>query len=340
MKPTVIDDFLPAGDYARLRDYVLSQPMAYGSKSNNQTDPHGHWSWKPVHDQRQNLADLTATLPPLPREMWHKVNQKIWELNSAAIVRCYANGYTYGTDGYFHTDSQRADEHTIIIYICKDWLGDWAGETVFWDGHDEYTSVLPRANRAVIAPSNMSHCARAVSRKCNVLRTTFMYKTRPKRSADFERLSAFLVEHGGLKQEHTAGTLHDHLVRVFQLLEDKFKDMKAKELCFAGGLHSIYGTNVYQRQLLKPDAIGRSVVSSYFGQSAEALAFMFSLLDRPATLEKPDLHDSRLKLRYDHMVEVSPQMLRQLQLIECANLADQNSLAKWPNLAKIWSEAK
>lgn len=336
MTPLVIDNFLPDADYARLRAYVSEQPMKYGSKSNSRTDPHGHWKWKPVHDSNKNLADLTKTLPRELRDIWD--NMTVPAGGPHAVIRCYANGYTYGTDGYFHTDSDRQDEHTIIIYICEKWEPDWAGETVWYAQAGTQNCALPWPNRAVILPSSIMHCARAVSRKCSELRTTFMFKTRPKRSKEFERLSEFLVQHGALNHKHSVGTLHDHLVRVFALLEAKDSATYQIPLSvrYGGGLHSIYGTNVYQSQLMKPDAINRSTVSSYFGQQAEALAYMFSVLDRPATLEEPDMHDSRLKLRYDQHVEISPQTVRNLQLIECANLLDQGSLSKWPNLSRIW----
>jgi SM-20-related protein len=335
VKPTVIDNFLPDQVYDRLREHVQAQAMTYGAKSNSQTDPHGHWSWKPVHDNQKNLADLTGKLPPLLGDTWRQVcigAADDWR-TPPKIIRCYANGYTYGTDGYFHTDSQRTDEQTFIIYICDDWFPDWAGETVMLDDNIEggYRAVLPRPNRAVILPSRMLHAARAVSRKCTVLRTTFMFKTRPRRVENFERLSAFLVEHGALKHKHQEGTLHDHLCRVYQLLEDK---KLGPATCYGGGIHSIYGTNAFKVKLLTPDAINRSTVAQYFGEEAEALAYMFSVLDRPKTLERPD--GGILKLSYLHNVEVSGAMLKSLQLIEAANLLDQSSLANWPKLKGMW----
>lgn len=351
--PLVIDDFLEPEAYKRLRAYVLAQPMTYGSKSNSRTDPHGHWSWKPVHDQRQNLADLTETLPEELRGPWERIAArmpitdgpkdfvKLWKGQAlSAVIRCYANGYTYGTDGYFHTDSTRADEHTVILYMCETWDSDWAGETV-WRCDDlagGWASVMPAPNRAVILPSNRLHCARAVSRKCTELRVTLMYKVRPRRSAEFEKLSQWLVAHGALKQSHSEGTLHDHLVRVFALLEARKLPLA---VCHAGGLHSIYGTNHYPRQLLAPTADIRSMVSSAFGYEAESLAYMFSVLDRPKTLGFDVIQAGprdvySLKLRYDQSMNVLPSMLHTLQLIEAANLADQNSLHNWPNLKHLW----
>lgn len=337
MPPIVIDDFLPAHDYENLLAHVQAQPMHYGAKSNRNTDPHGHWSWKPIHDNQKNLADLTYSLPPMLGHTLTLIKRTF--LDECAVIRCYANGYTYGTDGYFHTDSDRADEQTIILYMCDKWEMDWAGETI-WGGSGY---ALPAPNRAVIIPSNINHAARAVSRKCNVLRTTLMYKTRPKRTQYFEHLSGWLVDQGALKLEHSGnGTLHDHLVRVFQLLYDRTGNVP---VAYAGGLHSIYGTNVYQKQLRVPSPNTRGIVASQFSKEAESLAYLFSVLERPKTLEKPlerFTGDNRalLQMRHDQTMTVSEQQLKSLQLIETANLLDQFSdLASWPNLKSTW-EAK
>lgn len=334
--PQVIDNFLPADSYKQLLAYVQGQPMRYGSKSNSKTDPHGHWSWKPIHDNQKNLADLTFTLPLVLLGAWKEVNQRIDGDTNRAVIRCYANGYTYGTDGYFHTDSDREDEKTIILYMCDRWEGDWAGETVWGTAG----IAMPWPNRALILPSNAAHAARAVSRKCNVLRTTLMFKTRPRRDQGFERLSQWLVDRGALGMDHSNGTLHDHLVRVYWLLIKKGLPI---DLAYAGGLHSIYGTNAYAKQLVMPTPNTRGIVASQFGKEAEALAYLFSVLDRPRTLESAMGFEQRaalpslLRMRHDQEMSVAPNQLRNLAMIECANLLDQGSLDKWPNLRRIWA---
>lgn len=333
----VIDDFLPADDYRKLLTFVQDQPMRYGSKSNGKTDPYGHWSWKPIHDNQKNLADLAFTLPPILRDAWDKTIKLIGPIGNTALIRSYANGYTYGTDGYFHTDSDRHDERTIILYMCDKWEDDWGGETVCGK---PMQAVLPAPNRALIINSDQPHAARAVSRKCNVIRTTLMFKTRPKRSQWFEHLSQWLVGRGALKFEHSKGTLHDHLVRVFDLLMRR--DGMTLEVAYAGGLHSIYGTNVYQKQLLVPTPNTRGVVASQFGKEAEALAYLFSVLNRPGCFERvlPHKEDNwGLEMRHDQTMTVSAIQLRSLQLIEAANLLDQDSLSKWPNIKAVWEAA-
>jgi hypothetical protein len=342
MTPLVLDNFLPQPLYERVLAAVTAAPMTYGSKSNSRTDPHGHWSWKPIHDRRQNLADLTSNLerqcaPPLP-DTWDYIRNNPQAVGPPTmarwrLIRCYANGYTYGTDGYFHTDSDRADEITVILYMCDEWDWDWAGETVIREGG----GYIPAPNRALIIPSNVPHCARAVSRKCTSLRTTLMFKCRKERSSEFERLSQWLVGRGALKFDHANGSLHDHLMRCYQLLEDR---KCPPHVCLAGGLHSIYGTNAFPKQLIASDAANRSRVAAVCGREAEALAYMFSVLDRPKALEDSFRCVQALKvpvrLRYDQNAEITWEMLTDLRLIECANLADQGALTKWPRLKEFW----
>ena len=90
----------------------------------------------------------------------------------SALVRCHLNGYTYGTDGYFHTDSQRSDEHTTILYMVDHWQPDWAGETGFLGENGEMIkAVLPGvigrsdfpqapSTRAARFPGNAWRCER------------------------------------------------------------------------------------------------------------------------------------------------------------------------------------
>ena len=57
--------------------------------------------------------------------------------------------------------------------------------------------------------------------------------------------------------------------------------------------------------------------------------------DRPKTLEEPS-KDGLVRFRYDATWTPTKQRLYELQLIEAANLLDQKSLDKWPNLKKVW----
>jgi SM-20-related protein len=338
----VIDDCLPPKTYDELAQFIAQEPMEYGARSNSRTDPHGHWSRKFAPGGPFNLADISNALDADPRlapinATWKHIRDT--QLEDRILIRCYLNGYTYGVDGYFHRDSRRADEHTAIVYMNDQWEPDWAGETVFLaDDGDIARSVLPHRNRAVIFPASMQHAGRSVSRKCTALRRTLIYKTRKQRSEDFERLSVFLREAGGLQIGHRRGSLHDHLVRTFSILESRGC---RPGVCFGGGLHSVYGTNAFRRTLLSPDD-KQSIVGA-FGAEAEHFAYLFSILDRPTTLAIPlsEQGDFVLVQRNDRQTLSLPRTIfDDLRKIECANLQDQNSLESYPALSGLWESMK
>lgn len=334
----VLDEFLPLAAYDALAELITNEPMVYGSRSNMRTDPHGHWSRSFAEADRMNLADVSSDLSrderlaPLKRA-WEFLRDT--QLPNDVLIRCYLNGYTYGTDGYFHSDSQRPDEHTTIVYMNDYWEPDWAGETVFLDTQGEIVkSVLPKRNRAIIFPSDVQHAGRGASRKCTTLRKTLIFKSRKTRSSNFERLSAFLRQAGAMKYGHKSGTLHDHLVRTFSLLEAKSFD---DDVCFGGGLHAVYGTNAYGYSVLSQQ--NRAKVVEEFGPRAEELAALFARLERPKTLEYPgDLSEQAavVELRGGQTMTLSRTTFDDLRRIECANLADQNELSRHNVLIAIW----
>src|SRR5271168_4609154 len=106
----VLDNFLPM--YDEVAEMIAREPLVYGSRSNARTDPHGHWSQSFAIAARTNLANVSgdlntdARLAPI-KSAWEFLRDR--ELPDDVLIRCYVNGYTYGTDGYFHTDSQRSD---------------------------------------------------------------------------------------------------------------------------------------------------------------------------------------------------------------------------------------
>jgi hypothetical protein len=334
----VLDDFLPPQAYEALARFIAKESLVYGSRSNFKTDPHGHWSRDFAAAGPYNLADVEPVIDadraidPI-KATWAFLRNT--NLTGGVLIRCYLNGYTYGTDGYFHTDSLRRDEHTTILFMNDYWEPDWAGETVFLGpGGDIIKAVLPRRNRALIFPSNIQHAGRSVSRKCTVLRKTLIFKARGRRSSDFEKLSAFLRKAGATGVAHRHGTLHDHLVRTYLLLEARGLE---SNVCFGGGLHAIYGTSRFGHAVLGRDA--RTMVIDEFGERAEELAGLFSSLQRPATLESPlELgHETAVvELRDGQSLGVQRSIFDDLRKIECANLADQGELGRYKTLNRLW----
>ena len=336
----LLDDAFPAALYDELSRLISSEPLSYGARSNALSDPHGHWSRKFVPGGAHNLADIAGLLRqkeelcPLNAAWEHLKNV---HLQHSVLIRCYLNGYTYGTDGYFHTDSDRKDESTVVVFMNETWDPDWAGELAFLDAAgDILKSILPRRNRAVIFPASLSHAGRSVSRQCVELRKTLIFKARRERSPDFERLSAFLVRHGATACRHKASTLHDQMVRTFAILEASGFAAAVK---FGGGLHAIYGTNEIEHALLSAES--RPMVADEFGREAEELAHLLSLLDRPATLASPSEASGGsvpVRLRGGKTLLLPRKVFDDLRKIECACLEDQGAPAAHPGVARPWDE--
>ena len=334
----VVDNFLPRETYEHLWRYAANLPLVYGSRSNSNSDSHGHWNANFTSAGKNNLADVssaldsTAELGPI-KSAWSFLRECY--IADGTLIRCYLNAYTYGTDGYFHIDSNRSDDRTTVIYLADQWDPDWAGETVFLDDSGNIIkAVLPKRNRAVIFPSNIRHAARSVSRKCEKLRRTVIFKTRKRGSSNFERLSSFLITNGAGDYQHRIGTLHDHLVRTFLILESRGCH---EAICFGGGLHSFYGTNRYAQSLLT--STSKTKIIDEFGEEAERLAYLFSLLDRPKTLESPlevAPESVLVEQRDKQLIRISRKEFDSLQKIEYANLQDQHSIDGYHNLCKSW----
>lgn len=336
-----IDNFLPDDLYGKLLLEMSRQKFIGGWLSNETTDPHGHWNCNFVsNDKSANLADKSGEFNnPVVQEVWNWIKENVPEFKDKILLRCYMNAHTYGVDGYFHTDSSRDNEKTMVLYIVSgDWNKNWGGETIFQENDELIFSVLPKKNRSIVFNSNLSHCARGVSRLFHGIRKTFMIKVRDRRTDNFEKLSSFLIKYKAHLKDHQNGSLHDHLVRSFQLLEDK---RAPEHVCFAAGLHSIFGTNVYKDGIL--ELKNKDIIVSEFGEQAFELAALFSIINRPSTLETPETFQDgkfHLKLNSDKLVAVEPETLENLYLIEGANLTDQKQLdpEKFPTIYKFYTD--
>jgi hypothetical protein len=146
-------------------------------------------------------------------------------------------------------------------------------------------------------------------------------------------LLAALKRVGAFKKLHSRRrgiTLGEHLANTY----DDLKRMNVdEEIALAGGLHSIYGTNRFKFQTLKPEQ--RPIIRELFGDRTERLAWLFCTINRPTCLEDEDVRDWKTNLP----VDLSPEDFRDLRLIEIANLADNDAnLAKYPNLERFYKE--
>ncbi|MDB5815165.1 MAG: hypothetical protein JWN23_2282 [Rhodocyclales bacterium] len=90
----------------------------------------------------------------------------------------------------------------------------------------------------------------------------------------------------------------------------------------AGLCHSIYGTNAFRRASIAADE--RPLLQRTIGRRAEALVWLFSRLQRPATIICSMNNGAALvRQSCGHTRHVDRSVLQQLFVLECANLLDQ-----------------
>ena len=144
-----------------------------------------------------------------------------------------------------------------------------------------------------------------------------------------EKLILFLEEIGVNHTGHTGRSLMDHLMGTYDLLKKWGCD---DSTAIAGGLHSVYGTNIFTKESINDAA--RPIVRRRFGNRPERLAWLFGSINRPKAIELGFGIDRRNNIE----VKLNKKDLKALQLMEAANLMEQgSSLRKWPNIAQAVS---
>ena len=173
----ILDQAIPRDLFDRVTAEVCAMPMKYGWHSSKKV-PLTHWNTAIVKRSKKDRSPIDpAALPPATRELWATLSRYVPE--NPNLVRCYSNGYTYGTDGWVHRDAKYAGDKTIIVYLNNAWQPNWAGETVWFnEAGDIINAALPKPARIAIFDSRRYHAARAVSRLCPELRRVLVYKAR------------------------------------------------------------------------------------------------------------------------------------------------------------------
>jgi SM-20-related protein len=318
----IFDDFLLDSDIAPVTQLIQENGYKFGWPSNKK-DTYGHWNLMFAGEHYDNREDVTNQLPIGLNALWSKIQQAY--LPSYTVIRAYSNAYTYGTEGYVHTDSSIDTDLTVLIYLNEElWNRDWAGETVFFDDNDIVKAVLPKFKRIVIFPSNIDHVARSVSRACTVDRRILTFKARL--TSD-----SFFVPAETRSIQHTGRTLDIHLSNTKKLLDDFDVPEYVK---VAAGIHSIYGTNSFETATFDI-AVDRLKVQQAYGIDAENLAYLFCTLNRPKCLETEEFSNWRDKIT----VTITDEELEYLRLIEAANLIEQKaSLESCPKIYATWAK--
>lgn len=315
---TTKDELIPADLLAPCIDYLKKANWVYGWHSNKNL-PYSHWNVDISKTAIDHSEEVKHKIPPEFQRLWAILNKEIF-LNKATLVRCYSNRHTFGTEGYIHTDTEREGDYTCVIYLNKKWEANWGGETAFYtyDNSEILGAVLPKFGRLVVFPGNIPHCARSITKMCNDVRTTLMFKAIVDEEALDKHevaLRKYLIKIGAYKKAHKDGSLADHLIRCFKAIRGLGG---SDTLALAAGLHSVYGTNVFKNPCLSWED---QSVKEQFGPEVDRLARLFGSIDRPKVLENPS-------------GTLSNEDLFHLRCIECVNLIDQRDLKpdRFPNL--------
>jgi len=296
--------------------------LKYGWKSSNgKSYDYGHWNKQILKSNKNLVLDFTCSpyikKNPLIDSIWQSILPNIEE---RALLRCYINGYTYGTDAYFHTDDNWIAEkygdntrsETIIVYINPEWHYDWGGETVILNeaATDIVASILPKLGRVLIFDSNRLHSARPVTRACPVLRSVLVFKTISK---DYIDPQVAYVQNLTQKFNHSSKTFFEHLYNTAIILE---KNKFERDVYIAGLFHSIYGTEYYTYEGLKPS---RDDIKKQIGEYSEFLVNEFCNLK------------GRFLSLMQNTKNYNDKVLSDLLKIEWANLCEQNRNAMLDN---------
>ncbi len=131
-------------------------------------------------------------------------------------------------------------------------------------------------------------------------------------------VAELLRELGAQKLPHANGrSLYDHLVGTKAILRSW---LQPDWVCDAGALHSIYGTVVYNRQLVP--LTRRSEIRAAVGSRAERLAYLFGIVSRRDLLWQLQSCDSipTEGLRVECKVAKDGGQAEQLTIDEAASL--------------------
>jgi len=313
-KPIIIDDAISQVHLNKVEEY--STWMKYGWKSNGQKEyDFGHWQRNIVGPS--NKLNLDQALYP-SFETDHPVMADIFDglvnvLGPRALLRSYIKTYTYGTDGYVHTDmgNYRFDIEgeapsdgfeTAILYLNKQWKADWFGATLLYDEQEDIEiGVLPKYNRLFIFDGRQPHSSSPLSRCCPVGKQILVFNTMPHETVD----KGFLfLKNNYSNTPHSptsGGTVFEHLLGTFEILDSM---PCTTETAVAGLWHAVYGTAFFNQK-----ALDRSFVISMIGAEAESLVYKFSQYGKDRFDQIYNGSDVNMKyLEYANFVEVSPKL--------------------------------
>jgi hypothetical protein len=329
-----IEQVFPDDLLKQVSSVIDAVPWKYGWASNRSIE-FTHWNHSFAKGGALNSVDISDQLTGTIKSAWDHIQNNY--IGPNALLRCYTNSHTFGVEGYPHVDSRRDADKTIVIYMTKHWQRDWGGETTIYDGDKISHAELPKYNAGIFFHGDQYHSARAVTRICPSQRITLMFKyaahnTDPQR----DEIQKFLTLLGTDKVKHSGRTLWTHLLNVYDILKEAGY---SQDICSAGGLHSIYGTNAFKHQSLTLEQ--SDIVAKLIGVEAEALVRLFHSVKRPNTIESAlKNNNTQVELNTGETRTLTQNELNSICAIEAANLSDQKSLNKYPHIAAFLRKHK
>ena len=324
-----IAQVLPESLLKEVSEHISTVPWRYGWASNKNIE-FTHWNYDFTGVPVYNSIDIANLLPEPIAQAWHYIQTQF--LGDQSLLRCYVNSHTYGVEGYPHTDSRRAQDNTLVVYMNPHWQRDWGGETMVYDGYNIIHAELPKYNKGLVFPGVKVHQARSVTRICPAQRITLMFKFCPHGVDQMrENIQRFITSVGAHKIKHSGRTLATHLLNTYDILKSNGYE---QDTCSAGALHSIFGTNAFKHALLKLEE--RAQVVNVIGSEAASLVELFHTIRRPHTLECALATKTQVvDLNDGSSITLTVAQLNKLCAIEAANLSDQKCLKNYEHLRKF-----
>ncbi len=174
----VYDGRVPRDIYVKL--LRVSQQVGWRYGWNTPSNPEArYWHHEIGYGNKQNTESVGEKVKEHPAPVFSDYQD--WLLgqfpDGAKILRFYMNAYTFGTDGWPHTDTDRPGEWTALLYLTQGWEPPWGGETAMFDENgDVEQAVLPARNRLVVFPSDQLHAPRPLARAFNGLRVVLVVR--------------------------------------------------------------------------------------------------------------------------------------------------------------------
>jgi SM-20-related protein len=147
------------------------------SKSDGLTFLHKHYAGRRKGSDEPQPCEEELRAYPLIHDMWLSLKQHAF-FKDRTLVRCYANGMSYGMDGTVHTDARNPGSFTLVYYPHDRWSPNWGGETMFYTPEEDglVAATYPEPNTAVLFDGRVPHRANGVTRSYSGVRITLMFK--------------------------------------------------------------------------------------------------------------------------------------------------------------------